>query len=160
MNLPLTLGVILLVVIGLAIVVEIGRMRAIKHRRLRAANAPPRRALHLEKRMLAAFAGPRKEYGDCFAEFSIWRQSDGTRMDVRTKDDWQLLNVFTRSLIVRHLWQTLAGFVKGTVLVRVDFGTPRQMLWNAAQTEHFDDKGVVPPWIAAKGRAGTLISGS
>ena len=160
MNLPLTLGIILLVAIGLAIAIEFGRMRSVKRRRLRAASAPPRRLQHLEKRMLSAFAGPRKEYGDCFAEFSIWRQSEHTRMDVRTKGDWQLLNVFTRSLIIRHLWQTLQGFVKGTVLVQVDFGSPGAILWNAAQTERFDDKGVVPPWIAGKGRAGTLISGS
>jgi hypothetical protein len=159
MNLPLTLGAILLAIVCLAIAIEVGRLRSTKHRRLQVATAPPRRSEHLEKRMLSAFAGPRKEYGDCFAEFSVWRQSDNTRMDVKTKGNWLGLNVFTRSLIVRHLWQTLQGFVKGTVLVRVDFGAPGAILWNAAQAEHFDDKGVVAPWLPAKGRAGTLISG-
>jgi len=159
MNLPLTLGIIVLVMIVIAIAIEVSRMRSATLKRVRVSSAPPRRSQHLEKRMLSAFQGPRNEYGDCFAEFSVWRQADSTRMDVRTKGEWQLLNMFTKSLIVRHLWQTLQGFVKGTVLVRVDVGAPGAILWNAAQNEHFDDKGVVAPWIPVKGRTGTLISG-
>ena len=98
-------------------------------------------------------------YGDIFVEFSVWRQSDNARMDVRTRGEWEVLNVFTRSLIVRHLWQTLAELVKGTAVVRIDLGSPNAMVWSAAQTEAFDDKGVAAPWMPARGRAGTLISG-
>jgi hypothetical protein len=159
MNLPLTIGIVLLVIIGLAIAIEFNRGRSKKLRRQRAAIAPPRRSLHLEKRMVAAFEGPRKTYGDVFAEFSIWRQVDNTRMEVRTKGGWTLLNLFTRSMIVRHLWKTLAGLVNGNVHVNVDLGSRHAMVWTAAQTEQFDDQGVQPPWIPVKGRAGTLISG-
>lgn len=159
MNLTLELGIITLLVVALGIAIEVARLRSRKNRLKRAEGAPARRSPHLEKRMVAAFDGPRREYGDCFAEFSVWRQADHTRMDVTTKGEWRLLNLFTRSLIVRHLWQTLQGLVKGAVLVRVDFGAPGAMLWNAAQTEHFDDKGITPPWVPVKGRAGTLISG-
>jgi hypothetical protein len=109
--------------------------------------------------MVSAFEGPRKTYGDIFAEFSIWRQLDNTRMDVRTKGGWSLLNLFTRSLIVRHLWQTLEGLVSGTVLVNVDAGSKDAILWTEAQTAKFNDCGVLAPWVPVKGRAGTLISG-
>ena len=160
MNLTLTIGIILLVFAGLAIVIEVSRMNAKKRKRKRASAAPPRRSPHLEKRMVAAFAGPRQTYGDCFAEFSVWRQLDNTRMDVRTRDAWQVLNAFTRSLIVRHLWQTLEGFVHGTVLVSVDSGSPDAILWTAEQTAAFNDCGVVAPWLPTKGgRVGTLMSG-
>lgn len=159
MNVPLTIGIVLLVIVSLAIAVEFNRDRARKRRRHRAAIAPPRRSQHLEHRMISAFEGPRKTYGDIFAEFSVWRQLDNTRMDVRTKGGWKVLNLFTRSLIVRHLWQTLEGLVSGTVHVNVDAGTRDAMLWTDEQTEKFNDCGVLAPWVPVKGRAGTLISG-
>jgi hypothetical protein len=159
MNLPLTLGVSVLAIVVLAIVIELSRVHSRRRRRLKATNAPPARSKQLERRMLEAFTGPRKVYGDLFAEFSVWRQAENARMDVRTRSDWGVLNVFTRSLIVRHLWQTLASLVKGTAVVRIDLGTPDAIVWNAAQNERFDDKGVVPAWVPAKGRVGTLISG-
>ncbi len=160
MNLTLTIGLILLVFLGLAIAIEVSRLNAKKRRRKRASLAPPRRSQHLEKRMVAAFAGPRQTYGDCFAEFSVWRQLDSTRMDVRTRGPWQALNAFTRSLIVRHLWQTLEGLVHGSVLVSVDSGSRDAILWTAEKTAEFNDCGVVAPWIPKKGgRVGTLISG-
>jgi hypothetical protein len=159
MNVPLTVGIVLLIVISFAIAIEMNRLQSTKRRRLRTSTAPPRRSPHLEKRMIAAFSGPSSIYGDCFAEFSIWRQSDNTRMDVKTRAAWQVLNVFTRSLILRHLWQTLAGFVKGTILISVDAGTSHAIMWSAKETEQFNDCGVRAPWLPSKGRVGTLISG-
>jgi hypothetical protein len=159
MNLPLTIGIAVLVIITLAIVIEMGRSRSKKLRRQKAAIAPPRRSQHLERRMVSAFAGPRKTYGDCFAEFSIWRQMDTTRMDVRTKGAWLVLDLFTRSMTVRYLWQMLDALVKGPVTVNVDLGSRDAMVWSKAANDAFNDKGVVPPWIPVKGRVGTLISG-
>lgn len=159
MNLPLTIGIAVLVIISLAIAVEMGRTRSKKLRRQKAAIAPPRRSQHLERRMVAAFAGPRKTYGDCFAEFSIWRQLDTTRMDIRTKGAWHVLDLFTRSMTVRYLWQALDGLVKGPVTVNVDMGSRDAMVWSQAANDAFNDKGVVPPWVPVKGRVGTLISG-
>jgi hypothetical protein len=159
MNLPLSIGILILVIISLGIGIELGRMRSTKRRRQRARIAPPRRSPHLEKRMVAAFAGPRKTYGDVFAEFSIWRQAENTRMDVRTKGGWLLLNLFTRSLTVRHLWQMLETLVNGTVVVNVDYGTRDAMVWTEKQTDEFNDCGVLAPWVPIKGRVGTLISG-
>jgi hypothetical protein len=159
MNVPLAVGVLLLVVIGLAILIEVSRLQSTKRRRKRASVAPPRRSPYLEKRMVAAFVGPRNAYGDCFAEFSVWRQQDTTRMDLRTRGGWSVLDMFTRSLVLRYLWQTLAGLVKGAVTINVDLGTRHAMVWTAADTAQFNDNGVVAPWMPSKGRAGTLISG-
>jgi hypothetical protein len=144
---------------SLAVGIELGRARSKQRRRRRAADAPPRRSAQLEKRMVAAFAGPRKAYGDCFAEFSVWRQLDTTRMDVRTKGEWLRLDLFTRSLTVRHLWQMLADLVNGPVIVSVDLGSRNAMLWTAQHTAEFNDCGVLAPWVPVRGRAGTLLSG-
>jgi hypothetical protein len=160
MNLPLTIGIILLAFVCLAIGIEIARINSKKRRRQRATIAPPRRSAQLEKRMVAAFEGPRKAHGDIFAEFSVWRQLDFTRMDVRTKPGWRVLDLFSRSLTVRHLWHTLSGLVNGKVIVNIDLGSPHAMIWSAKQTEDFNDCGVVAPWQPSKsGRVGTLISG-
>lgn len=159
MNLTLLAGLAVLAVVALGIAIEVYRLRSSKRRRRRAAQGPPRRLPHLERRMADAFSGPRASFGDCFAEFSIWRQSDTTRMDVATKRTWHTLNAFTQSLIVRHLWRSLAQFAKNTVLVQVDPGTQHAIVWSAASTQQFDDKGVPEPWMPAKGRVGTLISG-
>jgi hypothetical protein len=159
MNLPLAIGIAVLVIISFAIANEMGRMRTKTVRRQRASIEPPRRSQHLEKRMVSAFAGPRKTYGDCFAEFSVWRQAENTRMDVRTKGGWHVLDLFTRSMTVRYLWQALDGLVKGPVTVNVDLGSRDAMVWSKAANDAFKDKGVVPPWIPVKGRVGTLISG-
>jgi hypothetical protein len=142
MNLPLAIGIAVLVIISFAIANEMGRMRTKTVRRQRASIEPPRRSQHLEKRMVSAFAGPRKTYGDCFAEFSVWRQAENTR-----------------SMTVRYLWQALDGLVKGPVTVNVDLGSRDAMVWSKAANDAFKDKGVVPPWIPVKGRVGTLISG-
>jgi len=159
MNLQLTIGAIVLIVVGLAIVAEVYRLRSTKSRRRPGSNAPVRRSAQLEKRMVAAFEGPRKHYGDCFAEFSVWRQPESTRMDVRTKHAWQLVDKFYRSMIVRHLWQSLAELVKGPVVINVDKGAPYALVWTEAETAKFNDRGVVAPWVPAKGRVGTLLSG-
>ena len=157
-NFTLAAGLFVLAVVALGIAIEIYRLRSSKRRKHRASQAPPRRLPQLERRMTDAFSGPRAIYGDCFAEFSIWRQSETTRMDVSTKSAWTALNVFTRSLIVRHLWRQLAAFAKNTVLVHVDPGTPHAIVWTALSTQQFDDKGVLEPWAPAKGRVGTLLS--
>jgi hypothetical protein len=159
MNIPLTVGLVLLAIIGLAIVIEFNRERTKKRRRRALLTAPPKRSVHLERQMLKAFAGPRENYGDCFAEFTIVRQPDTTRMNVTTRGAWQFLGVFTRRLIIRHLWTSLRALAKGHVLVCVDLGAPDAVIWTSKETEEFNDCGVVAPWVAAKGRAGTLISG-
>jgi hypothetical protein len=158
-NLTLTFGVILLTVVGLAIAIEMYRLSTARRRRLKRTTTPPRRVPHLERRMLDAFSGPRATYGDCFARYSIWRQPESTRMDVSTQGPWAALNLFTRSLIVRHLWRTLEKLSQNTVTVHVDAGQPGAMLWTAASTAAFDDGGKLEPWAPVSGRAGTLMSG-
>lgn len=158
MNLTLAAGLFVLAAVALGIGIEIYRLRMAKRRKKRTGQAP-RRLPQLERRMADAFSGPRAIYGDCFAEFSIWRQAETTRMDVFTKQAWTALNIFTRSLIVRHLWRQLSAFAKNSVLVHVDPGTPNAMVWSAATTAQFDDKGVLEPWAPARGRVGTLLSG-
>jgi hypothetical protein len=157
-NVTLATGLFVLAAVTLGIAIEVYRLRTAKRRKRRSAQAP-RRLPQLEARMADAFSGPRAIYGDCFAEFSIWRQSETTRMDVATKSAWTALNLFTRSLIVRHLWRQLAGFAKTAPLVHVDPGTANAIVWSAVSTAQFDDKGVKEPWVPAKGRVGTLISG-
>jgi hypothetical protein len=158
-NLTLELGIVVLVVIGLGIVIEVYRLAAAKRRKRRAAALPARRSPHLERRMAEAFRGPREAYGDVFAGFSVMRQADMTQMDLSTKGPWQTLNLFTRSLIIRHLWRSLEKLARNTVTVRVDPGAPGSMLWTAKQTAEFNDGGKMEPWAPARGRAGTLISG-
>lgn len=157
-NVPLFIGFVMLIVVTLAIVIEVGRLRSVKRRRRQASSAPPRRLVHLEQRMKTAFEGPRESYGELFAEFSIWRRLGITRMDVRTRNEWRILNIFTRSLIVRHLWETLGSLVKGPASVNVDVGAPDAMIWTAAETERFNDCGVIAPWTKNAGHVGTLIS--
>jgi len=159
MNLPLAAGVLLLAIVLLGIGIEVYRLQARKRRRRVAVSAPPRRLPHLERRMADAFSGPRAVYGDLFAEFSIWRQSDTTRMDVATRDPWHGLNAFTQSLILRHLWRSLTEFARNNVLVHVDSGTPRAIVWSAMSTENFNDGGKLEPWAPVKGRVGTLYTG-
>jgi hypothetical protein len=158
-NLTLTAGLFLLAVVLLGIGIEVYRLRSRKRRRRKVAQAPPRRLPQLERRMADAFSGPRAVYGDLFAEFSVWRHAETTRMDVATRDPWLALNAFTQSLILRHLWQSLSNFARNTVLVHVDPGTPRAIVWSAVSTENFNDGGKLEPWAPAKGRVGTLISG-
>jgi hypothetical protein len=160
-NLTLTLGIILLSVVGLAIVIEVYRLLTAKRRRkAKAASAPPARLPQLERRMAEVFSGPRKTCGECFAEFSVWRQFETVRMDVWTKGPWQSLSLFTQQLIMRHLWRGLEKLSRKTVLVNIDPGTPRALVWSAATNAEFNDGGVPDPWSPAKGRVGTLISGS
>jgi hypothetical protein len=158
-NVTLAVGLFVLAAVGLGIAIEVYRLTHQKRRKRRAGQAPPLRLPQLEKRMADAFSGPRAIYGDCFAEFSIWRQSETTRMDVSTKSAWMALNLFTRSMIVRHLWRQLSSFAKNTVLVHIDPGTPHAITWSALSTQQFDDKGILEPWAPAKGRVGTLLSG-
>jgi hypothetical protein len=158
-NLTLELGIVVLVVIGIAIAIEVYRLGAAKSRKRRAAAGPARRAPHLERSMAEAFRGPREAYGDVFAGFSVMRLADTTQMDVWTKGPWQTLNLFTRSLIVRHLWRSLEKLARNTVTVRVDAGAPGSVIWTAKQTAEFNDGGKMEPWAPARGKAGTLISG-
>jgi hypothetical protein len=158
-NLTLELSIVVLVVVGIGIAIEVNRLAASRRRKQRASSAPARRSYHLERHMAEAFRGPRKAYGDVFAGFSVMRQANTTQMDVSTKGPWQSLNLFTRSLIVRHLWRSLEKLARNTVTVRVDPGAPGSMLWTAKQTAEFNDGGKMEPWAPARGRAGTLISG-
>ena len=157
MNVTPTAGIVLLAVVLLGII-EVYRLRSHKRRR-EAALALTRRLPQLERRMTDAFSGPRAVYGDLFAEFSIWRHAETTRMDVATRDPWLTLNAFTQSLILRHLWRSLANFARSSVLVQVDPGTPRALVWSATSTENFNDGGNLEPWAPAKGRVGTLLPG-
>jgi hypothetical protein len=158
-NLTLALGIVVLAVIGLGIAIEVYRLQSAKRRKRRAATGPARRSLHLERRMADAFRGPREAYGDIFEGFSVMRLADTTQMDVNTKGPWLTLNVFTRSLIIRHLWRSLEKLARNTVTVRVDPGSPGAMVWTAKQTAEFNDGGKMEPWAPARGKAGTLISG-
>jgi hypothetical protein len=158
-NLTLELGIVVLVVMAIGIGIEVYRLAAAKRRKRRAAMGPARRSPHLERRMADAFRGPREAYGDVFAGFSVMRVADTTQMDVATKGPWQTLNLFTRSLIVRHLWRSLEKLARNTVTVRVDAGAAGAMLWTAKQTAEFNDGGKMEPWAPARGKAGTLISG-
>jgi hypothetical protein len=158
-NLTLELGIVVLAAIGLGIAIEVYRLMEAKRRKRRAAAAPARRSPHLERRMAEAFRGPCDAYGDVFAGFSVMRQADMTQMDIATKGPWLTLNLFTRSLIVRHLWRSLEKLARNTVTVRVDPGAPGSMLWTAKQTAEFNDGGKMEPWARARGKAGTLISG-
>ena len=160
MNVPLAIGIAVLCAIVLGIAIEVSRLRAAKIRRARAAGKAPQRSMHLEREMAPAFGGPRSAYGECFARFSIWRQLETTRMEIWTSGPWQALNLFTRSLILRHLWQSLVKLTKTTVIISVDAGGPGAMVWNAQSNAQFNDGGVQPPWAPARGRAGTLISGN
>lgn len=157
MNVQMLVGLAVLCAVVLAISIELGRIRTQKRKRKRAAIAPPVRRPQLERRMVEAFSGPRRSFGECFTEFSVWRQFDITRMDVKTNDTWSALNTFTRSLVVRHLWRALQRLAHGQVVVSVDAGGPREVMWTADTA--FNDHGVAEPWAPAKGRAGTLISG-
>jgi hypothetical protein len=159
-NLTLELGIVVLIVIGVGITIEVYRLATAGRRKRRVAMGPPRRSPHLERRIAEAFRGPREAYGDVFAGFSVMRVADTTQMDVATKGPWQTLNLFTRSLIVRHLWRSLEKLARNTVTVRVDPGAPGSMLWTAKQTAEFNDGGKMEPWAPARGKAGTLISGS
>ena len=159
MNLTLELGIVVLVVIGLGIAIEVYRLSAAKRRKRRAASGPARRSPHRApdgRRLPRTARGVRR----CVFRLSVMRVADTTQMDVATKGPWQTLNLFTRSLIVRHLWRSLEKLARNTVTVRVDPGAPGSMTWTVKQTAEFNDGGVPDPWSPAKGRVGTLISGS
>jgi hypothetical protein len=160
MNVPLAVGVAVFCAIALGIAIELARLRAAKRRRARVMSKAPQRSMHLEREMAPAFKGPRSAYGECFARFSIWRHFDTTRMEIWTSGPWEALNLFTRSLILRHLWLSLVTLTKTQVVISVDAGAPNAMVWNAQMNEQFKDGGVPAPWARATGRAGTLISGN
>jgi len=145
-------SIVLLILIASEIVALVARKR--KRRR-----GSIRRAPLLEARMRSALAGPREYHGDWFATHVIWRERGTTRMDITTAKPWQSISDFSRSLIVRHIWRALRTLVSGTVLVRVDPGTPDSMIWSAAETARFDDCGVIPRWVRTPiTRTGTMVS--
>jgi hypothetical protein len=71
----------------------------------------------------------------------VWRRETETRLELFAGDPWLVLNEFTRSLVVRHLWRALETLVQGSVVI-VD--TPSQQ-WSKTIDAAFDDRGV-DPW--------------
>jgi hypothetical protein len=139
---PLVLASAVLFALVVMIAVEVLRLRAGARRpKVRHRHRHPRRQEVLEDRIRGAFDGPRELYGDIFVNYMIWRRETETRLELFAGAPWLLLNEFTRSLVVRHLWRALEALVQGSVVI-VD--TPSQQ-WSKAIDARFDDRGV-DPW--------------
>lgn len=102
---------------------------------------PDRRLTIAEERIREAFEGPRKDYGEIFVSYEIWRRANGTQLEIVAADRFSHLNDFTRSLIVRHVWRALEKLVNGAVVV-VD--RPAQQ-WTKEVDVRFKDRGI-DPW--------------
>ena len=98
-----------------------------------------------EERLREAFEGPRKDYGEIFVSYEIWRRENVTRLEIVAADRFSHLNEFTRSLIVRHVWRALEKLVAGAVVV-VD--RPAQQ-WTKEIDVRFKDRGI-DPWRATQ----------
>jgi len=133
-----------LLALALMIAVEILRLRAVSRRLPRRISRHPRRQPLLEDRIRDAFLAPVNQYGEIFTSFMIWRRERETRLELATGDPWHLLNEFTRSLVVRHLWRALERLANGSVVI-VD--SPLQR-WSKEIDEKFDDQGI-DPWGAS-----------
>lgn len=111
-----------------------------------------------------AFAGPRKEYGDIFDGFSVWRIAEIVQLEIFTRPAWAALPPFYRYLTLRFLARTLESMTGGTVLILVDQGRPGAIRWTKEHSDKFQDRGMIEPWVknakAAKtGTVGTMVSG-
>ncbi len=122
------------------IAVEVVRLRATA-RRPKVRHQHPRRQEVIEERLRDAFDGPRRQYGEIFVNYMVWRRETETRLELFAGDPWLLLNEFTRALVVRHLWRALEALVQGSVVI-VDM--PSQQ-WSKTIDAAFDDRGV-DPW--------------
>lgn len=146
----------------IAIILIIFRSRKQRRRRPQPVRAsPPRRQHLIEKNMgESAFAGPRKEYGDLFDGFTIWRIAKMFEMEIVTRPAWAALPPFYRYLTLRFLARTLENMTNGTVLILVDKDRPGSIRWTKEHTEKFDDKGIVEPWVRKAGATsvGTMVS--
>jgi hypothetical protein len=139
---PLILASTALLALALLIVIEVVRTRAAQRARTRVRARHPRRQPQIEDQLRSAFEGPRAAYGDIFVSYMVWRRERETRLELFAGDPWMALNAFTRSLVVRHLWRSLEGIAKGSIVI-VD--SPAQQ-WSKAIDENFDDSGVLAPW--------------
>jgi hypothetical protein len=137
----LFLASVALVVLVVMIAIEIALLRSRSRRKKVHVPRHARRQVLLEDRMQQALEEPRRQYGEIFSSYMIWRQGVETRMELASAGPWQQLNEFTRSLIVRHVWRALERLSKGCVVI-VD--EPRQE-WNTAIDAAFDDHGI-DPW--------------
>lgn len=92
---------------AIAILLIIVRSRKQRRRPQPVRASPPRRQHLIEKNMgEAAFAGPRKEYGDLFDGFTIWRIAEIIEMQIFTRPAWAVLPPFYRYLTLRFLART------------------------------------------------------
>jgi hypothetical protein len=137
---PVILASAVLLALVVMIAVEVLRLRA-PARRPKVRHRRPRRQEVLEDRIRGAFDGPRAQFGDIFVNYMVWRRERETRLELFAGDPWLLLNEFTRSLVVRHLWRALEALVQGSVVI-VD--APSQQ-WSKTIDAAFDDRGV-DPW--------------
>ena len=130
-----------LLALVIMIVIEVLRLRAGSRMKTRVPQRVPRRQPILEDRIRSAFEGPRAQYGEIFVNYTIWRRDNETRLELFSGDPWLRLDLFTRSLVVRHLWRALEALAQGTVVV-VD--APAQQ-WSKEIDAKFNDTGV-DPW--------------
>ncbi len=138
---PVFLVSLALFALGMVIVSEVLRLRANTRKRVKVRHRHPRRQPMLEERIRDAFIGPRGQFGEIFVSYMVWKRENETRLELFSGTPWLALNVFTRSLIVRHLWRTLEALTQGSVVI-VD-QPPQQ--WTQKIDAAFDDRGV-DPW--------------
>lgn len=84
-----------LLVVGLAIAIEIVRLRARERRTPPSFSRHPRRQPPLEDRLRDACAEPIRQDGEIFVSYEIWRQEHETRLELSSADAWLRLNEFT-----------------------------------------------------------------
>jgi hypothetical protein len=130
-----------LLALALVIVIEVLRLRAGSRSKTRVTRRHPRRQPGLEDSIRTAFDGPRAQFGEIFVSYMIWRRENETRLELFSGDPWLRLDLFTRSLVVRHLWRALEVLTQGSVVI-VD--APAQQ-WSKEIDAKFNDKGV-DPW--------------
>jgi hypothetical protein len=138
---PVYLVSAVLVALTVMIVVEVLRLRAGGRTKTRVRVRQPRRQPLLEDQIRSAFDGPRAQHGEIFVSYKVWRRENETRLELFSGDPWLRLDLFTRSLVVRHLWRALEAIVQGTVVI-VD--APAQQ-WSKEIDAKFNDNGV-DPW--------------
>lgn len=129
-----------LLALALMIVIEVVRLRSGSRTKVRVPRRPRRQPI-LEDRIRSAFDGPREQFGEIFVSYMIWRRESETRLELFSGDPWLRLDLFTRSLVVRHLWRALETFAQGSVVI-VD--APAQQ-WTKEVDARFNDNGV-DPW--------------
>jgi hypothetical protein len=137
---PVYLASAALIALTLMIIIEVVRLRAGPRTKIRLRRRPRRQPV-LEDRIRTAFDGPRSQFGEIFVSYMIWRRESETRLELFSGDPWLRLDLFTRSLVVRHLWRALEALVQGSVVI-VD--APAQQ-WTKDVDASFNDNGV-DPW--------------